>query len=92
MQRVAHFIAAQELLLKLRDPAIALLDLRLEDDGSSLGAPLSLLADLLARLFRMLISKSSLFSRDLQLSSFACRSAFVRTLISSRSAHVALSH
>jgi hypothetical protein len=31
VQRAAHLIAAQELLLELRDPAIALLDLRLED-------------------------------------------------------------
>ena len=30
MQRASHLIATQELLLELRDPAIALLDLRLE--------------------------------------------------------------
>ena len=38
VQRAVHFIAAQELLIELRDHAIALLDLHLEDGGVLVGA------------------------------------------------------
>ena len=37
VQRAVHFIAAQELLIELRDHAIALLDLHLEDGGVLVG-------------------------------------------------------
>ena len=38
VQRAVHFIPAQELLIELRDHAIALLDLHLEDGGVLVGA------------------------------------------------------